>query len=146
MHRIAGLFVLTLASSPVWACSIEEVAGQIQYAAIQRAAELSGQQILLLKRFNALGDKAKEPDKPLNQQLSQADLAEFAQLQQRYQSIELLQLLESNYERDNHVIRDMFEVAQAQYLGAPAPKEGDKNFVAYARLIGHCIHAASYAH
>ncbi len=134
MYRIAGLFALMLASSPALACSIEEVARQIQFAAIQRAAELSGQQIPLLKRFNALGDKAKEPGKPLNQQLSQADLAEFAQLQQRYQSIELLQLLESDYERDNHVIRDMFEVAQAQYLGAPVPKEGDKNFVPYAFL------------
>jgi ribosome biogenesis protein Tsr3 len=82
----------------------ENVARDIQYGAIKRAAELAKQQSALLVRFRTIGDRAKDPNKPLNQQLSQSDLAEFAQVQQRFQSIELQQLLESNYSRDNLVI------------------------------------------
>jgi hypothetical protein len=45
-----------------------------------------------------------------------------------------VQLLESNYSRDNLVIRDFFQVAQVDYLGAPTPKEGEKNYLPYAFL------------
>jgi hypothetical protein len=134
MYRTVCFLAFMVASYPAMACSIEDVAGQIQFAAIQRAAELSTQQKPILDRFKVLNAKGKEPDKPIGQQLSQSDLAEFAQLQQRFQSIELLQLLESNFKRDNLVIKRIYEIAQQQYLGAPIPKEGDEKFILYAVL------------
>lgn len=133
MYRVGLLVALILAGAPAAACSIEEVAGQIQFGAISRAGELAKQQLVLLKKFREIGVRGREPNTPLNEQLSQADLAEFTQTQTRYQSIELLQLLESNYSRDNVVIRDFFQVAQAEYLGA-TPKEGDKDYLASAFL------------
>lgn len=134
MYRIALVLALIFESVPAHGCAIDEVVGQVQLAAIARAAELAKQQSVLLEKFRTIGNRAKDPNKPLNQQLSQADLAEFTQTQTRYQSIELLQLLESNYSRDNQVIRELFQVAQADYLGAPTPKEGDKNYLPYAFL------------
>jgi hypothetical protein len=132
---VAGVVLLLIrAFSRAMACSTENVARDIQYGAIQRAAELAKQQSALLVRFRTIGDRAKDPNKPLNQQLSQSDLAEFAQVQQRFQSIELQQLLESNYSRDNLVIRDFFLVAQKDYLGSPAPKEGANDYLPYAFL------------
>ena len=56
------------------------------------------------------------------------------QTQTRYQSIERLKLLESNYSRDNQVVRDFYQVAQADYIGTPAPKEGEKNYLPYLFL------------
>ena len=134
MYRAAVLLTMTLASNPAMACSVEEVAGKIQFTAITRAAELATQLIALLNKFREIGDRAKDPGKSLNEQLPPTDLAEFTQTKTRYQSIDLLQLLESNYSRDSVVIRDFFLVAQADYLGTPAPKEGEKNYLPYAFL------------
>jgi hypothetical protein len=61
---------------------------------LNRAAELSQQELGVLERFTVIGNRAKDSKKPLNQQLSQKELAEFAQLQQRFQAIELQQILE----------------------------------------------------
>jgi hypothetical protein len=134
MRRLAAVVAVLFISGSAAACDIDEVAGKIKFAAIERAAELAAQQSILLKKFRAINEHAKDPNKPLNQQLSQADLAEFTQTQTRYQSIELLQLLESNYSRDNQVVRDFYQVAQADYLGTPAPQEGEKNYLPYAFL------------
>jgi hypothetical protein len=133
MYRAIGLLML-VCMGPASACSLDEVVGQIYFSALTRAGELSNQQLALLEKFSAIGDRAKDPNKPLNQQLSQADLAEFTQTKTRYQSIELLQLLESNYSRDNRTISEFFTVAQEDYLGMPAPKEGDKRYLPYAFL------------
>jgi hypothetical protein len=116
------------------ACDIEQVVSDIQYKALNRAGELAKQQLGLLNRFRAIGDHAKDPHKALNKQLSQDDLADFARTKQRYQAIEVQQMLESNFSRDANVIREFFYVAQADYLGAPVPKEGDKNYLPYAFL------------
>ncbi|MET4603257.1 hypothetical protein ABIB90_002735 [Bradyrhizobium sp. JR4.1] len=135
MKRYVTGIALALATvAPGKACDIEQVASDIYFNAITRAGELSKQELGLLERFRAIGNRAKDPNKPLNQQLSQQDLAEFAQVQQRHQAIEVQQLLESNYARDARVIRDFYQVAQADYLGAPTPKEGDKNYLPYAFL------------
>jgi hypothetical protein len=134
MRRLAAVVAVLFVSGSAAACGIDEVAGKIQFAAITRAAELATQQTFLLKKFGEIGERAKDPNKSLNQQLSQADLAEFTQTQTRYQSIELLQLLESNYSRDNQVVRDFYQVAQADYIGTPTPKEGEKNYLPYAFL------------
>jgi hypothetical protein len=127
----AAILALTLAAVPAQACEIDQVVAEIYSNALVRAGELAKQQAALLQKFRAINDRAKDPKKTLNEQLSQADLAEFTQTQTRFQSIELLQLLESNYSRDYQVIRDFYQVAQKDYLGAPVPKEGDKNYVPY---------------
>jgi len=134
MSRLVIVFVLALVAFPARACSIEEVSDQILSASIKRAGELAEQKIILVGRFRAIANRAKDPDKPLSQQLSQADQAEFAQVQQRYQAVELQHFLESNYARDNSVIKTFYEVAQSSYLGAPVPKEGEENFLPYAFL------------
>lgn len=90
MLRIAIIAVLTLLGAPALGCEIDQVANDIYFTALQRAAELAKQQTFLLGKFRAISDRAKDPNKPLNQQLSQADLAEFTQTQTRFQSIELL--------------------------------------------------------
>jgi hypothetical protein len=134
MNRFLVLIVLVLSIVPAKACEIEQVVDDIYSNSINRAAELAKQELALLKRFSEINGRAKDPNKPINQQLSQKDLAEFAQLQQRNQAIELQQLLESNFARDARIIRDFYQVAQADYLGAPIPKEGDKNYLPYAFL------------
>src|SRR6266404_734466 len=115
MYRAIGLLLL-ISTGSATACSLEEAVNKIFFSALTRGGELAAQQLALLERFSAIGDRAKDPNKALNQQLSQADLAEFTQTKTRYQSIELLQLLESNYSRYNQVVRDFYQVAQADYI------------------------------
>jgi hypothetical protein len=134
MRSIAAVMLFPAGCMPAVACSVEEAESNIQMNAITRAAEIAAQQLPMLERFSALSTKAKDPVKPLNQQLSQADLAEFARVQQRFQATELMQLIESNYQRDNKAIQNMFNMAQGIYLGQPEPKEGEENFFYYSVL------------
>jgi hypothetical protein len=62
MRRLAAVVAVLFVSGSAAACGIDEVAGKIQFAAITRAADLATQQTFLLKKFGAIGERAKRPE------------------------------------------------------------------------------------
>ena len=135
MYRLIVVLALLSVNLPAQACSLDEAVAHVYEAALVRSGELAKQQLVLLSKLGEVGSRAKDPRKPLNEQLSQNDLAEFTQTKTRFQSVEVLQILESGYARDSRVISEFFTVAQGDYLGKPVPAEGDKEYLPYAFLV-----------
>jgi hypothetical protein len=117
-------------------CIMEEAVGAIQFAAITRVAEIAKQELPMLKAFEAINRKAKDPKRPLKEQLSKDDIAQFARLQQQREMLTLYRLIESGYERDAKVIQRLFFIANALYVGGQEPKEGEQDYAYFLKLLG----------
>jgi hypothetical protein len=94
-------------------------------ASLQTQTDRAQQQLLIIKRFEALNSKAKDPKKPVGEQLSMAELEEFGILKQRLATLMLYDNIESNHLRDVEVIKKLFDVANALYISGREPNESD---------------------
>jgi hypothetical protein len=121
--------VLLLANTAIVraGCTVDEVANEIQHNEIKRVDELAQQAKRALRKIEEVASHAKDPNKSIGDQLSKGELDEYSQARGRYQAIELLETIESIYERDIRVIRGIYEVAQDKYLGKPDPDKKDPN-------------------
>jgi hypothetical protein len=133
--RIAIALIWVLLSSTNFAradsCLVEEQITKVWLAGIKRAGELATQQKPILDELKQVNNKAKDPTRPVGEQLSPQDVERFSQLNQRMKAIDLLQLLESGYVRDYEVIGNIFKLIQALYTGAKEPQERDSDFKVY---------------
>jgi hypothetical protein len=112
--RLVVMPILCWAPSGL-ACTLDDATKAVQFNAAQQSRELAKQAAPLLQRLERLNAKATTPGKPLNQQLSSADIAERRRLQQRIGTLQLQDRVESAYWRDVRVIREMLDVARRVY-------------------------------
>jgi len=118
-------------------CIVEEQLLKTKLDAIARAGELAKQQKPLLEeQEKILTTKAKDPTRPVGDQLSAQDLGRFSELEQRLKAIQLQQLLESNYSRDYEVIGLLFELIQKLYVGGKEPNQSDPDSKPYEIILG----------
>ena len=116
-------------------CLVEEQLSNMEFAAINRAAELATQIKPLLGELEQINEKAKDPSRPIGPQLSTHDLARFSELRQRLMAIQLQQLLESGYGRDYKVVGNLFALMQKLYIGEREPSQGDPNSKSYGIIL-----------
>jgi hypothetical protein len=139
MIRATAGAVLLLASIPIDAhaqrtpqvatdCTVEQAVYAVYFQTLERSAELSKQQRPILNGLKTINEKARDPNRPVGEQLSRSDVAEFARLQQRSETGQLYILLESGLGRDAQVIGRMFSVVNNLYIGRPEPREGAEDY------------------
>jgi hypothetical protein len=75
------------------------VLGHLQYQVIERSANIARQQIPAFAEIKAITKKATIPNKPIGDQLSRNELAQFSEVRQRLLAMNLASLLESRRER-----------------------------------------------
>jgi hypothetical protein len=135
--------VLLLVSVPIDAnaqkvatdCLVGKALVDVYYQTIKRGAELAEQQLPILERFNTLNEKAKDPKRPVGEQLSRSDVAEWGRLQQRMQTNHLYRLLESNLGRDVRAIDRMFAVANNMYVKRADPQKDSEDYRFFVELM-----------
>ena len=121
-------------AAPGLACTIDEATKAAQFSAVQQSGEIARQAAPLLQRLERINAKAANPGKPLNQQLSAADIAERARLQQRIGTLELQDSVASGYGRDVRVIREMLDVARRAYADGRDPPATHPQHALFAHL------------
>jgi hypothetical protein len=87
------------------ACTVESAVGDKTLASLQTEGDRAEQSLKVLGRLRALALKAKEPKKPVGEQLTLAEADEFSRLTQRQAAMTLQSLVESSYQRDLRVIK-----------------------------------------
>lgn len=115
-------------------CIVEEQVWKVRGNAISRAAELAKQQQVILEKIKSINNKAQDPSRPIGSQLSPQDLGQFSELRQRLLSIDLQQMLESNYDRDYNIVGELFTLVQKLYVGQREPGERDPDYKAFTVL------------
>lgn len=133
------LVATALMSSPAVAsaveCSVEDATYQVEIGTIERAADISKKSLPVLDQISAINAKAKDPQKSVGSQLAPADIEKFGRLQQRFMTLQMSSLMESNLARDMKVIRLMYEFASNEYSGtAKLPTQGTPEFNAALML------------
>jgi hypothetical protein len=138
MNRVIACVVLVfvlLTSADAFACTLEESVSSIKFHVINRRGELATQAIPILVALEKINNKGTDPRKSLGEQLSQKDVASFAELSQRLKANQLQNLIVSGYGRDADVIQKMFEVANRIYIGGGEPQQGSPDYDAYSFLM-----------
>jgi hypothetical protein len=138
MNRVIACVVLVfllLTSAGAFACTLEESVSNIKFFVINRRGELAKQAKPILAALGKINNKGTDPKKTLGEQLSQNDVAKFAELSQRLKANQLQNLIVSGYGRDADVIQKMFEVANRLYIGGGAPQEGSPEYDNYSFLV-----------
>lgn len=138
MNRVIACVVLVfllLTSAGAFACTLEESVSNIKFFVINRRGELAKQAQPILAALGKINNKGTDPKKTLGEQLSQNDVAKFAELSQRLKANQLQNLIVSGYGRDADVIQKMFEVANQLYIGGSAPQEGSPEYDNYSFLV-----------
>lgn len=136
MRLLAGIFCAALASSNAIGCTVEEAVNRIILTEITTAGDRARQSLAVLNDLGRLNAKAKDSKKPLSEQLSTTDAAEFGRLSQRQAMMMLYDLIESGHVRNSKVIREIYDVANNLYLGRREPGEKDREYSRYLVLIG----------
>ena len=138
MNRLIACVVLVfvlLTSAGAFACTLEESVSNIKFFVINRRGELAKQAKPILAALEKINNKGTDPKKTLGEQLSQNDVAKFAELSQRLKANQLQNLIVSGYGRDADVIQKMFEVANKIYIGEGTPQQGSPEYDAYSFLM-----------
>jgi hypothetical protein len=105
-------------------CTLQEVIGHLQFQSFERRAAIAEQTLPLLKTVEALNNKAKDPKKPIGEQLSIPDLEKFSRASQQMQTMQLTSLMESRRLRDLKAIERMAILADQEYRWTQTPKDG----------------------
>jgi hypothetical protein len=103
-HWILLCDVALLGRSVTCACTVDEAVATLRFNEIQYRGDRAKQQQIVLNGLKRINEKAKDNSRPIGEQLSSADVAEFSRLQQRFQTVQLYNLIESGYVRDARVI------------------------------------------
>jgi hypothetical protein len=138
MNRVIAcvLFVFLLSTNAgAFDCTLEASVSSIKFHVINRRGELATQAIPILAALEKINNKGTDPRKSLGEQLSQKDVASFAELSQRLKANQLQNLIVSGYGRDADVIQKMFEVANRIYIGGGEPQQGSPDYDAYSFLM-----------
>jgi hypothetical protein len=138
MNRVIAcvLFVFLLSTNAgAFDCTLEASVSSIKFHVINRRGELTTQAIPILAALDKINNKGTDPRKSLGEQLSQKDVASFAELSQRLKANQLQNLIVSGYGRDADVIQKMFEVANRIYIGGGEPQQGSPDYDAYSFLM-----------
>jgi hypothetical protein len=138
MNRVIAcvLFVFLLSTNAgAFDCTLEASVSSIKFHVINRRGELATQAIPILAALDKINNKGTDPRKSLGEQLSQKDVASFAELSQRLKANQLQNLIVSGYGRDADVIQKMFEVANRIYIGGGEPQQGSPDYDAYSFLM-----------
>jgi hypothetical protein len=137
MNRaIACALIVFLLSTNAGAatCTLEESFSNIKFFVLNRGGELAKQAKPILAALEKINNKGTDPKKPLGEQLSQNDVAKFAELSQRLKANQLQNIIVSGYGRDADVIQKMFAVANRIYIGGGEPQRGSPDYDAYSFL------------
>ena len=113
---------------PMQRCTLDVVLGQLHYQLIERQANIARQKQPALKQIGYLSDKAKDPNRPVGDQLSRDDIAKFSETRQRLLAMSLSTLLESKRERDLTAIRQLVKIADQNYRWSEELKESDPEY------------------
>lgn len=136
MRILAVLFCGALALSRAEACTVESAVGQTSFALIASAGDRAKQSLKVLERLRTLNEKGKDPKKSIGEQLTLAEADEFSRLTQRQAAMMLQDLIESSYQRDLNVIKQMFEMANGLYVNGREPAEKSPQYYYFGLLVG----------
>jgi hypothetical protein len=106
-------------------CSVESAASQVALDEDMISARIAKVMNPKLEELLKLTSTAKDPVKPLADQLSTREAGRFAEISQEIKGLRLSSFVESARSRDAGVIAQMFSTAWTRYVDptAPAPKE-----------------------
>lgn len=116
-------------------CTVEGYVGTLVAEAAHRSADIAANQLPLIEEVEQLSTKAKDPKRPVGEQLGMEDLDRFATLTNRIKVIHLSMHLEEMRKRDMKVLGDLFRIATELYAGGPPPQNGDPDFFYFGLLV-----------
>jgi hypothetical protein len=135
MRILAASFCTALALTTAEACTVESAVDAKYFASIQSEGDRAKQSLKVLDRLGALNDKAKDPKKPIGEQLTIAEADEFSRLTQRQAAMMLQSLIESAYQRDLKVIKQTFDIANGLYVNGREPSEKNPQSYYFGLLV-----------
>jgi hypothetical protein len=125
MRILAASLCTALALTTAEACTVESAVDDKYFASIQSEGDRAEQSLKVINRLRALNAKAKDPKKPVGEQLTLAESDEFSRLTQRQATMMVYSLIDSAHQRDLKVIKQTFDVANGLYLNGREPSEKD---------------------
>ena len=146
--RIVTAALCIVLTSPTWAGSIADPIGSlamsdcnlkminmnVNFNTLQRQVETNEQAQMAMKQMLKASSNAKTPGKSVGSQMKPTERDAFQEARQHKISIDMLQLIESNYSRDIESLLAMAQVADTRYRWDTVLEEKDPNFVYQAAL------------
>jgi|BEDMetMinimDraft_2_1075160.scaffolds.fasta_scaffold03173_4 hypothetical protein len=119
VSRVALALLLSWAIKPALAdsgaCTINKAVDEIQLNDLNQEADEGKQSVQLLNQLSELSNKAKNPNKPVGEQLDPADNEKFGELRAQLIHTQAYNFIQSNRARDAEVIAQMYDVALKSY-------------------------------
>ena len=116
-------------------CEFREVVGRLQYASIEKAADIAKETMPVLGKQRAIIAKAPNPTKPTGEQLTPQDVETLGALGQRSQTLQAMSLLESRRERDLRVLLDWGQQIDSFIRWDSTPSEGTLQFKEWSAFM-----------
>ncbi len=104
-----------IASVPVAQCSVQEVTSRMEMQGISGAARVATAQLPLIHEISKIGEKAKDDERSVGEQISQPDLVRFVEISQQIKVGNLGLYIESRRERDARALQKLVQIADLEY-------------------------------
>ena len=115
-------------------CVLEQAMSQLEYYNINVNAEVAKGEIPILAEEKAIGEKAKNPDLPVGQQLPPQDVDRINDLNSQLAMLHARKMINSNYLRDARAIAKMAALAEAVRHGRTY-SDNDPDIFYYRALL-----------
>ena len=146
--RIATALALSLATASIQAagipesieaipmadCNIQTVAGVVGVRDSRRQVELSKQGTIAMQAMLKASSSAKNDGKSVGSQMNDAEKQAFAEARIHKISIDMTQLIESNFARDMDSIVSLVKTADTRYRWETVLNEDNPDYVYQAKL------------
>jgi hypothetical protein len=125
-----SIFLLTMAPVGADDCTVDAAIQRLHGATIDRVKELGARMGPVLSQLEAINSRAKDPKRPLIEQLSQSDIDDFNQANAQFKYLAGLTVLERTRQQQLELIlgllkaSEVMQKARAQYMSAHGSLDG----------------------
>lgn len=116
-------------SLPLDQCKVERVINILSTESIKRSAKIAKSTKSTIQSINTITSQATIPNKSVTSQLSPTKNWEFGNATQRFSTEELLMLIESMYQRDLRVIKNLLRVNDDFYKWYKIPSQNEPDAI-----------------
>lgn len=122
-------------SSEKSACTTDKIISDLLIKSVQKQAEIGDNSKSALNEIEKISKNAKDPKKSIGEQLSIKDTDAFSENSQRIGSMNMVLVVESNYERDLTAIEQLLKIADDYYYYDKTPDVKGANAFYFELLV-----------
>ena len=123
-------------------CPLEIAVRNVEDFNVNLDGRLAGKEDVILAQMGKINSKAHDPNLPLKEQLSRADINVFQHLREQLLALEGQQIVESGYLRDARVISEAAKISFTEAQGATLDEHDPRFFYEGILLLMRVQHPA----